>query len=430
MRLRSFRVRGYKNLRAEIALDGLSVINVIHGPNNVGKSNLLEAIALYFYLLGLEQDGWLPIAADRRISDGELFAAGFPRAEIFDLEQPAPIEMSAELETDAGELVAAGIEPLLPCNHVTVSLVLQWTGADVAYRVRRFELADGTEAAEALSSPEKKTFVLRFAKFLTRNFQIRTAPAERFALVPAERRLDSGLLLALYDAKESADIAQVRRWERFVAVMKTFTDILGDGAFVSTYDRASSQARLVYQTASVRIPFQLLGTGIQQITVLVARLLMTNATHVAIEEPELNLRYSLQERLRTAFAEICGAPGGPTQLFLTSHSPAFESGSHFYLMRPAPAGPVVERREVGDALVATDFPGPVEALPGRAVRCYLSSEGVVRVPDRLLKMLGVPGGGGVTFVEGDEPGVVEMMSNAAFLDRFGLGDDRGDGGEG
>ena len=47
MKLRSFSVQGFKNFEQEVRLDELGDINVIHGENNVGKSNLLQAIDLF-----------------------------------------------------------------------------------------------------------------------------------------------------------------------------------------------------------------------------------------------------------------------------------------------------------------------------------------------------------------------------------------------
>lgn len=52
MKLLEFAVTGYKNLAREIRLTDLGRVNVIHGDNNVGKSNLLESLHLFFALLG------------------------------------------------------------------------------------------------------------------------------------------------------------------------------------------------------------------------------------------------------------------------------------------------------------------------------------------------------------------------------------------
>jgi len=50
MRLKRFSVKGFKNFRQEIVLEDMGTICVIHGENNVGKSNVLEAMQLFFQL--------------------------------------------------------------------------------------------------------------------------------------------------------------------------------------------------------------------------------------------------------------------------------------------------------------------------------------------------------------------------------------------
>jgi len=413
MKLRSFEVRGFKNFVQAVKLVDLGQVNVIHGANNVGKSNLLEAMSLYFRLLDIEADGWLPLSRDRRLRDRELEEIGFARAEIFNLEHPQPIEMSATLETDKEELDRAGIKELLPSDTVRVDVQLTWMGTDVSYQVRRFQFADGTDAASVQQSAEKKAFVLRFARFLTTNFFVKTEETYRFALISAPRPPVDDLALALYDAKEASDLEMALRWDRFLKVMTAFDDILGEGSFVVTYDRKASRANLM----TARIPLHLLGSGVQQIVSVIGRLLMTHATLVAIEEPEINLRYTLQERLRDVFrSKIVGVPGAPTQLFLTSHSPAFEVGPRFYWMKATPGGPVVEAHRAEDARLATGLPDVVSAPEGSAPLSYLSTEGLVRVPERVRQRLGLPNGGGVLFVERD--GAVEMMSNDSFAARF------------
>ncbi|MBK6534710.1 MAG: AAA family ATPase [Deltaproteobacteria bacterium] len=52
MKIERFEVKGFKNLRQSAVLDELAGVNVIHGENNIGKSNLLQAMDLFFWLLG------------------------------------------------------------------------------------------------------------------------------------------------------------------------------------------------------------------------------------------------------------------------------------------------------------------------------------------------------------------------------------------
>lgn len=165
-----------------------------------------------------------------------------------------------------------------------------------------------------------------------------------------------------------------------------------------------------------RIPLHLLGSGVQQLAILLGSLLVFGSTLVGVEEPELNLRYTLQLRLREVLADLVGVPGGLDQLFLTSHSDAFEAGAHFYHMEPTPDGPRVERRRVEEARVALGITGEGGLPDPNAALCYLSTEGVVRVPERIRRTIGLPNGGGVVFLERD--GAVEVMSDETFADRF------------
>ena len=56
MRIETFTVNGFANFTSPVSLGGLEEINVIYGPNNGGKSNLLRALELYFRLLGVNDN--------------------------------------------------------------------------------------------------------------------------------------------------------------------------------------------------------------------------------------------------------------------------------------------------------------------------------------------------------------------------------------
>ncbi len=50
MRITRFRIQGFKNI-ADITVEGLSDINVFFGLNDVGKSNVFEALTLWRQLV-------------------------------------------------------------------------------------------------------------------------------------------------------------------------------------------------------------------------------------------------------------------------------------------------------------------------------------------------------------------------------------------
>jgi AAA15 family ATPase/GTPase len=51
--IKELSIKGFKNLTDRVMFAELGRINVIHGENNVGKSNVLEAMHLLFELLEL-----------------------------------------------------------------------------------------------------------------------------------------------------------------------------------------------------------------------------------------------------------------------------------------------------------------------------------------------------------------------------------------
>jgi hypothetical protein len=434
MRLQRFEVQGYKNLRQRVVLEDLGAINVIHGENNVGKSNLLQAIGLFFRVLShMSQQGLIvDVNHVGRYHVNDWNALGFPAAEIFDLEappsRPAPIELGVRVSLDDEDMRELGIDDGV--RHADVALHLSRDFDKIAWRLPMIRLGE-----RDLPSSSHYDVARRLITLLSRRHLPQADDTvERFALLSTDRRLrdergeaerdlvPADLLLQLYDAKESMEPVRYGRWEIFAETMERFSDILGKGSFIALFHRQPEpgRARLAWQTEHARILVELLGSGVQQIVAIVARLLMSDATIVAIEEPELNLRFTLQRRLYEIFEEIANADVGLRQIFLTSHSPAFESGQFFYGMRATPEGPVVEQRPAAEASIFTehaignDVKAYLHARNG--VLSYVSSDGVVQLSPRVRAELGVERGGGIVMWKRSDHPYVELLTNEQFLD--------------
>lgn len=445
MRLQRFEVSGYKNFRQAVVLDQLGAINVIHGENNVGKSNLLQAIDVFFALLEafprsptamsyttrFEPIRWDQEALFHRVVD-------HPPAMLFNLESPHPITMAGTLLLDpdalatakvyGGEVQAATLEIELQIERdfsvryevLTLRLLDQggnWSVSEELTHHRWAILLESVLVPFSLEKDIQPRYVLIGTDRRTRSDR-HSSEGEPAAPVNSrsEGLIPDSLLLALYDAKESIEPLRYRRWELFVEVMREFEDIVGKGQLVATYDRRMNKANLALQTDKARIPVDVQGSGVQQLVALLARLLRNDATIVAIEEPELNLRFDLQCRVRDVLAQIVASPAGPAQIFLTSHSPAFESGECFYAMRATDHGPVVERRKVEEAPLFTTHLLEGHPPGSRAPLSYVSSEGLVQLPESIRKELGLEHGGGVVILKRDQAPYVEFLTNEQFLD--------------
>jgi AAA domain, putative AbiEii toxin, Type IV TA system len=425
MRLSSFEVQGFKNLVEPVRLEGLEPINVLHGANNVGKSNLLQAMGLFFFLVGHQGEfGQWSGGAGLQVPDAELARLGFPHAEVFNRESPAPIVLQADVSITPEDLERAGKKPTtLNLDRLRVAVELRWMGTLCRYSVQRFETADGRDFRKEGVTEEVQDDVFLALDLLSKNVHLAAEPVDSFALIPVQRLEVWDLALVLYDARDSPDVAVSRTWDRFVEIMSAFGDILGEGKFVPIYDRKAQRANLVYETARARIPLQLLGSGVQQIVALFGRVITCGASIVAVEEPELNLRWSLQERVRDALRDLVGKEGAPSQIFLTSHSGAFETSEAFYLVQRGPAGhPTVDRRPLRDLPLVLGGVVPEGSVAAPRAPTHVSSEGTLRLPERIRKVVGIEHGGNVSFVDKGD-GVAEMMSVDTFLKRAGLDDD-------
>jgi len=430
MKITKFEVQGYKNLVAPCCLDELGDINVLHGPNDVGKSNLLEALELAFRLLGAGD--FLPFTSPRTLSD-EAFAklTGRPLRYAFNLDEPAPIRLRIDLSILPLELARVGIQQLLPCDHVSISQTLEHDQAGKAqWKIQEFRFSNGRDAAVP-SGKDIDEWALKFALFLARHHLVggkegrarcQLVPAHRIPGLTATARAveDSSLALDLYDARESPEPLLRGRWGLFREVVGRLIGLDSERAVSVRFDRHLNEAQLLVEGPQSILPLDLMGSGTQQIAGLVGHLLLSGASILAIEEPELNLRYERQEELRDALRHIVEDGRGPGQLFLSSHSPVFEFGPHFYSLEPGPKGPVVYRRPSETAATLLGWGRVPEVFDGsRAVQSYVSSEGVLKLPQSVMASLELPHGGGVVF-ELDEAGRTEILSNAKFIERYEL----------
>ena len=181
MQLKRFSVKGFKNFRQEVVLENMGDICVIHGENNVGKSNVLEAMRLLFVLF--------PIPNSNAI-DNLLKQNSFNRREIFTFGLNNPIDISVTLDCE---------------KNTDVTL-------DISIPIQN---DDGSE----------------FRHNFNNNFQsgIQTSCLtnfleKRFALIGVDRQINDtetekercivpqSLLLQLYDIKDSPEPAVFEKW--------------------------------------------------------------------------------------------------------------------------------------------------------------------------------------------------------------------------
>jgi hypothetical protein len=359
-------------------------------------------------------------------------------SDIFNLRQPGlPIRLSGTFFVPRAELEAARIKPLHPTAAVSIDfeLIPQRGSTVVNFQCTKFTCGDrkAPESANLLVLTEDGWDLFRDGLLALlfrdqRYLDPELRPA--FALIEENRQVRGdrqnresrslcapNLLEALYDWSIASDPQLAGRWTLLNDLLVERIPYFRDASLIVGFERGAKLAFVLMENADgVRIPHHLWGTGAQQVFSLLGQVLTTEARFVAIEEPECNLRFGLQRLVGEALHEMVVDNRGPSQLFLTSHSPAFEGGSHFFAMVLDERGVPTVRRRAGvhrAAFLGVDALLPEGKPPGEL--SYVSSDGLVLVPEELRARLNVLGGGDVTFLENRKTGHIELLSQQEFI---------------
>jgi hypothetical protein len=366
MKLKSFDVQGFKNLTGSAIFGPLQPINVLHGANNSGKTNVLQAMDVYFRLL----------RAGNHISKEQVVTlepagnpAGYPFDVIFNLQSPSPIRWQAEIAIEQAELEEVGIELNHPTDHIAIGLELAPGLGGAQLRVTRFLLGDVDAASK---DPGRDGPVISFAQqiraHIARTYALEAgsggAPFALLDVAPAAPEagglVPQTLRDALFDARQSLKREERRRWSLFVQMARELEPELGRGEFDTAFDRATGRAGLVYDSGDAAVPVDSLGSGIQKFVALLASLVLSRSMFVGLEEPEVHLSYSLQQRLGRVMKGLA-ANGGPQQFFISSHSTALDDAENSFVLEIQDGALVIAQKPWRES----GAPPPPPPLPAR-----------------------------------------------------------------
>jgi hypothetical protein len=344
MRLRSFTVHGFANFLEPVTIGPLEEANVVYGPNNTGKSNLLRALELYFRLLGA---GEAVTRTQQQMLDSPDPALAQLLAVSFNRKKLEPIRFTAEWSISDKTLEHYGLISELPCKSITTGLQLTQTGRTLELRVQKWQMGDKDVA---LMDRTREATAVGFAQQIRRLLSDAT-PFQREHPVPPFARLAQSfepfpqtLRDALFDARQSRDPAQRKRWAVFAKVAGELSAELGEGAWDTVFDRSTGRADVLWTHGDESISLEEMGAGVQRLAGLLGELCLAREPYVCFEEPEWRLSPDLQMRLIRQARQIVRTGIGPRQLFITTHSPAIARGATPFAMEVVDGFPLVEQR--------------------------------------------------------------------------------------
>jgi hypothetical protein len=380
MKLNAITIQGFKNLTQPITFGPFQAVNVLHGANNIGKSNILQAVEIFFRLLGTgNQVGNGQIVG---LENGEtLIGCSFEH--LFHLVTPSPIQWRVELSIPTAELEEVSIDPEMPTESMVIAAeLIPGLGDKAQFRIQQFLFGETDVSKLDQEKDEGVAFAQMMRTYISGMLAIeasrRTSPYIRIDLSGRDPRAKSseqpggrperGLVPqsirdSLFDARMAVDREQRRRWVLFQRLAQVLAPELGPGMFDTAFSRKTGHADLVFDTGDVAYPVDWLGRGVQQTIALLGSLALTHARYVALEEPELYLALPLQGRLPSVLATVIESGVGPLQFFIASQSRALDRGDNSFVLEPGEEGLTLTQRAWDEGGVSVAGSGATSLPP-------------------------------------------------------------------
>ncbi len=333
MRIESFHIQGFKNI-ANVKIEGLSNINVFYGLNNVGKSNIFEALGLWYQL------SVLPPATDLSKQEFEEKFGPF----IFQLKGDNAINLKVEITLTQSDLPDK--------DELDSSLFDDMIGNPKLDYYTTTDLTKGiyllSEARLDLKANKVELQTTHQLKIGQKEFQISFQSLPNFFsglhIIEATRRFqveqrgqetsvgfisDHNLKQALFYAYLSRDLQQKHRLEAIKRILTNPPFNLGE--LDVALDPSTDRIDIGFIRPDGRLPLENLGSGAQQLLLVLGQIFLNDHPIIAIEEPEMNLSPQYQQYLLVALRQLMQDPAVKlNQLFISTHSPYFEFEENFF----------------------------------------------------------------------------------------------------
>jgi predicted ATP-dependent endonuclease of OLD family len=350
MRVKAFGIQNFRSLR-EVTLDGVGDIVILIGANSSGKSNILEALSLFF--------GQLDPAPSRNLGAVSDYI-------WFDRDPANPVIFNITLETTKAELMKIIPEQLATIVKAdetnTVSVSRQITGKPQAATLVTKEVSangkliikDGqlaltpeeVAAAAPLQATELVGRVLQGLSQLLQQSFVMIYAARNYVAPPARvgdrtQIIQPSITSELAQIGQSLDRPQIARWGEIEEFTKKVALTIEDLRVIA------GQITVRESGTDERFPIPLVGGGHQELVTIMHQI-GAGAKIFGIEEPEIHLHPELARRLFNAFKEI----SKDKQIFLATHSTVFvdhaDLGNTWIVRREGRETTVTRVKESGD----------------------------------------------------------------------------------
>lgn len=339
MRIQRIVIRGFRSL-SNVTIAGLGPVNLFYGENNTGKSNILAVLETAFKV--------------EKVEELESPVAGFLRSELSNFVDNFTIKEDGTRANQINVDIRLGLDENDLRRIPTFNEVIREQGVYEQGHLQRIRLQidivpTGTNTAvrsmkiatinNKLMYDLGRSEIDRFFPGLKVRVEERQQSVEQiflyflncFVVIQAKRFLQEEVLEEYPVTRIS--VQKLKNWllrlsesrgidyQTFNRITEWFNDKPFKYGIIRPIVEEGHVTLVVKDNSDRELIIDRLGTGVQQTLMLLSHLSYYDARMIGIEEVELNLSPSLQNRLLSMLREIViGAGGSIDQLFITSHS--------------------------------------------------------------------------------------------------------------
>jgi len=317
MKIRDFEVHNYRSLK-ELKMTDLGNFVILVGKNGSGKSNVLEALELFFVDLNIQGD----------------YSKSFDPATWYDKRSQLPIEFMIKLElenddlieiltTEILEKIGASLEVFDKCLviHRKIEVNL-WKNVE-ANLGGVLEIKEGKVwylPKEAKEPQEKKPIAPEIANLILGN--INNMLKNSFKLIRSPRespeRPTPTVRPTIVDPESRSYLTNLANNPKDRDEELVWIDFQDEFSRASKRTLQSRGSSLMFRTGDLFLPIELGGSGDQALMILM-RQLLDKKPFFGIEEPETRFHHDFQRKVFTYLRKM----SQERQIFIATHSSVF-----------------------------------------------------------------------------------------------------------
>lgn len=405
MKIESFHIQGFKSI-ADLKVDGLSDINIFFGLNDVGKSNIFQALALWYRLLVSPEE--LPLEQLNKEFNAPIFQLGKDNGIQIQVTLLPEFAVQQEFANLSGKGVPQEKSKLNRATEIRIVSEIKIAllpSARVSYSTS-YKVFVGVEELYDLLGNDRNWFMTKFKTIkANRRFQIERWEQRNGLDSVGDHNLKQGLFFTYL----SRDQQQKQRFEAIKRILAEPPFNLG--VLDVALNPETNEIDIGFIRENGRLPIENVGSGVQQLLLMLGQVFFNDYPIIALEEPEMNLSPQYQGLLLSTLRQLMQDPAVKlNQLFISTHSPYLEFQENFYDVTRDEQGYTQVRRASRESHQSYFAITPTGPDTGARV----NSLNQVKLYDRLMEDLALQRGDLVFFLK-NENGRWEIRPEAEVL---------------